>query len=207
MRKMKNNYTKKIFAHSLRELLKENNIDNIQVKEICAHCNLSKKTFYYHFQDKYDLAFYLYNSLLTDVLSDVLDSDYQQDFSAGNPVLNEMDPQSVTVIQTICQLWNFTCKDFSRNLSWSEDINSPKTSWYNGAISGRKAILKNRLEKEGKTLPENMIDLAASILCTTSLHYYDLWRKEQNITPTEESALELININNKLIDFFISLAT
>lgn len=48
--------SKKILAESLEKLLMKKNLDDIQVSEIVAGTSLSRKTFYRHFKDKYDLA-------------------------------------------------------------------------------------------------------------------------------------------------------
>jgi AcrR family transcriptional regulator len=45
-----------MLAESLEKLLRKKNLDNIQVSEIVAGTSLSRKTFYRHFKDKYDLA-------------------------------------------------------------------------------------------------------------------------------------------------------
>ena len=36
-------------------LLSENTIDQITVKDICAHCNYSTRTFYKYYRDKYEI--------------------------------------------------------------------------------------------------------------------------------------------------------
>lgn len=48
--------SKKRLAESLEKLLMKKNLDDIQVSEIVAGTSLSRKTFYRHFKDKYDLA-------------------------------------------------------------------------------------------------------------------------------------------------------
>ncbi|WP_312433255.1 TetR/AcrR family transcriptional regulator C-terminal domain-containing protein [Lacrimispora sp.] len=48
--------SKERFADSLERLLMKKNLDDIMVSEIVADSSLSRKTFYRHFQDKYDLA-------------------------------------------------------------------------------------------------------------------------------------------------------
>lgn len=48
--------SKEILAESLEKLLMKKNLDDIQVSEIVAGTSLSRKTFYRHFKDKYDLA-------------------------------------------------------------------------------------------------------------------------------------------------------
>ncbi len=48
--------TKEKLAESLENLLQKKNLDDIQVGDIAAGALLSRKTFYRHFKDKYDLA-------------------------------------------------------------------------------------------------------------------------------------------------------
>lgn len=48
--------TKQDFAKSIERLLKKKSLDDIQVSEIVAGSHLSRRTFYRHFFDKYDLA-------------------------------------------------------------------------------------------------------------------------------------------------------
>lgn len=48
--------TKLKFANALESLLKRKNMDEIQVNEIINLTGISRKTFYRHFTDKYDLA-------------------------------------------------------------------------------------------------------------------------------------------------------
>lgn len=48
--------SKLMFVESLENLLMKKKLDDIQVSEIVAGTSLSRKTFYRHFKDKYDLA-------------------------------------------------------------------------------------------------------------------------------------------------------
>lgn len=47
--------TKLALANSLRRLLQKKFLDDITVKEIVEDCEVNRQTFYYHFQDIYDL--------------------------------------------------------------------------------------------------------------------------------------------------------
>ena len=53
--------TKRLIAQSLKELSEEKPFDKISVGEIAARSNVNRQTFYYHFQDKYDLLKWIYN--------------------------------------------------------------------------------------------------------------------------------------------------
>ena len=48
--------TKKALVAAAAELLKKKPLDKITIKEITDTCGLTRNTFYYHFQDIYDLA-------------------------------------------------------------------------------------------------------------------------------------------------------
>ena len=52
--------TNRLFAQSLKELSEEKPFDKISVGEIAARSNVNRQTFYYHFQDKYDLLKWIY---------------------------------------------------------------------------------------------------------------------------------------------------
>ena len=49
------NMTKRALAHSLKKLLARTTLDKITIQNIVDDAEVSRKTFYYHFQDIYDL--------------------------------------------------------------------------------------------------------------------------------------------------------
>ena len=54
------NITKKMLSLTLKNLLKTKSLDKISVSDICEECGINRKTFYYHFKDKYDLINWIY---------------------------------------------------------------------------------------------------------------------------------------------------
>lgn len=52
--------TKKALAASLKKLLTKNTLDKITVIDIVEDCEVNRQTFYYHFQDIYDLVDWLF---------------------------------------------------------------------------------------------------------------------------------------------------
>ncbi|MGG4394433.1 dihydroxyacetone kinase transcriptional activator DhaS [Paenibacillus thiaminolyticus] len=54
--------TKKALATSLKELMNDHPFNKITVKHIVDRCGLNRQTFYYHFQDIYDLLGWVYHS-------------------------------------------------------------------------------------------------------------------------------------------------
>lgn len=54
------NKTKLAIANALRSIMKKKPLDKIKIKEIVDECGLNRQTFYYHFQDIYDLIEWMY---------------------------------------------------------------------------------------------------------------------------------------------------
>ncbi len=52
--------TKKAIAGALKDLTKQKPFDKISIGEITGSCGLNRQTFYYHFQDKYELLSWIY---------------------------------------------------------------------------------------------------------------------------------------------------
>ncbi len=50
--------TKQALAESLRKLLQNKPLNQITIKDITSDCGVNRQTFYYHFQDVYDLLFW-----------------------------------------------------------------------------------------------------------------------------------------------------
>ena len=52
--------TKKLLAQSLRELMRKRPLNRITVGDICQLCDMNRKSFYYHFHDKYELVNWIF---------------------------------------------------------------------------------------------------------------------------------------------------
>lgn len=52
--------TKKAMASAFKELMKKKSFDKITIQDIAETCGLNRQTFYYHFQDKYELVDWIY---------------------------------------------------------------------------------------------------------------------------------------------------
>lgn len=52
--------TKKAMAMSIKQLMTKKPLSKITVQDIVDNCGLNRQTFYYHFQDKYDLVNWIY---------------------------------------------------------------------------------------------------------------------------------------------------
>ena len=54
--------TKRALAASLKELMREKPFHKIGIAEICAGCDMNRKSFYYHFKDKYALVNWIFDT-------------------------------------------------------------------------------------------------------------------------------------------------
>lgn len=52
--------TKKMFADTLEEMLKEMPLDKVRVAKLCDWCGATTPTFYYYFHDKYELVAWMF---------------------------------------------------------------------------------------------------------------------------------------------------
>lgn len=64
--------TKKAIASGLKELTKKKSFDKITIHDIAEICGLNRQTFYYHFQDKYELVDWIYyNEAISIIINDL----------------------------------------------------------------------------------------------------------------------------------------
>jgi len=54
--------TKRALAAAMKQLMSEMPFDKINIVHICERCGMNRKSFYYHFRDKYDLVNWIYDT-------------------------------------------------------------------------------------------------------------------------------------------------
>lgn len=64
------NATKQAMADALKELMHTLPFEKISVSHICEKCNMNRKSFYYHFKDKYDLVNWIFDIECISVLTE-----------------------------------------------------------------------------------------------------------------------------------------
>lgn len=62
------NITKLALSNTLKELLEEQPFEKISVSDICERCHMNRKSFYYHFRDKFDLANWTFDTEFVDLI-------------------------------------------------------------------------------------------------------------------------------------------
>lgn len=64
------NATKYMLAKSLKTLMEKRSFSKISVADLCDNCGMSRKSFYYHFRDKYDLLHWIFQAEFLQTLRD-----------------------------------------------------------------------------------------------------------------------------------------
>lgn len=73
------NITKRALANSLKGLMMEQPFEKINVTQICERCDMNRKSFYYHFKDKYDLVNWIFDTeFITLFKNENLGTNYQE---------------------------------------------------------------------------------------------------------------------------------
>ena len=73
------NKTKAALADALRSIMKEKPIDKITIKDLVDNCGVNRQTFYYHFNDVYDLLEWVFEDDAEKVLPTSITYDHWQD--------------------------------------------------------------------------------------------------------------------------------
>lgn len=60
--------TKKALAGAMKRLMAEKGFDRISISDICDACFMNRKSFYYHFRDKYDLVNWIFYTEFLEVM-------------------------------------------------------------------------------------------------------------------------------------------
>ncbi len=67
--------TKRALANALKELTRTKSFDKITIHDITEQCGLNRQSFYYHFQDKFELVDWIYYNESISIIIDDLNFD------------------------------------------------------------------------------------------------------------------------------------
>ncbi len=72
--------TQQKLAKSLKELMENESFEKLSVSDITSNCNLHRQTFYYHFEDKYELLDWIvYEELILPIITEFkIDNIYEK---------------------------------------------------------------------------------------------------------------------------------
>ena len=117
--------TKNALADALKGLMMEKNFEKISVSDICDRCNMNRKSFYYHFKDKYDLLNWIF---YIGFMEHIKFDDFQELFD------EDESGKKYDIWELIGELANYfyTEKEFYRRALMVEGQNSFKDYFHDG---------------------------------------------------------------------------
>ena len=73
------NSTKSALADAMKKLMVCKSFAKISISDLCEECGLNRKSFYYHFKDKYDLVNWIfYTELITELQNSSNKDEYEE---------------------------------------------------------------------------------------------------------------------------------
>jgi len=170
--------TKKLLSKSLKKLLSKKPLNKITVKDIVNECKLTRQTFYYHFQDIYELLDWTYKNEIGHILND------SQNDSWENVIKN-----TLIYIRDNKSMFNHTLQSIGRE-HFEQAI---YTDLYNFS---KNKIKKLSIEME---IPEEKINFLANLHSITLISVIIQW--------ANNNMKENLDVIVKMLDTTINAAT
>ncbi len=142
--------TKQAIANGFKTAMKEKTFDKITISDITKNCGLNRQTFYYHFQDKFELLNWIFYTEVIEVFTDGLSLDNWQDNLYK--MLHVMESDKIFYQHTLLQsfqhefndyliditvaLFNNIIDDLAANEEISEDNKNFIASFYSYGVVG-----------------------------------------------------------------------
>ena len=155
------NSTKSALAASMKNLMKRKSFSKISVGEICENCGINRKSFYYHFRDKYDLVNWIY-------YVDFLEHMQAPDLDTG-----------WDIFASICHYF-YRESAFYRNALQIEGQNS-----FQHYFQETLAVYLRSLLQESVSDPDQK-DFSITFYCDALFASIYRWLTAREITPVEE---------------------
>src|SRR5690606_25186212 len=96
-----NEHTKKLLSTSFKNFLNKKSFSKITIKDIVDDTKLSRQTFYYHFQDIYDLLKWTYNEEIGNLLIDPQNKSLSETMKTIMSYINENKYMFENTLQSI----------------------------------------------------------------------------------------------------------
>ena len=167
------NITKTTMAETMKTLMNEKPFAKISVGDICEHCGMNRKTFYYHFKDKYDLVNWIFQTEFLEMMM-------VQNYNSGWELLSD-----------ICK-YLYSERTFYTNALQVEGQNSFRDYFAASIGSVLSEIMRDRFRsmEDSKYFVEFFTDaIQAAIL---------RWLKNTPVLPPEEFMKRLESVMDVL---------
>ncbi len=167
------NITKRALADAIKALMEEGPFEKISIAQICDKCGMNRKSFYYHFRDKYDLLNWIFD---TDFIS------FAKSYAEKENISERLD-----VLNDICAFF-YKNRSFYRKALKIEDCNSLSEhmqDYFRPLIAIR---IKHFLGEEATD------DFAVDFYSDAALGAFRRWILDENSLPPEEFSAKLIHL-------------
>ena len=173
--------TKKALAAALKSGMEKKTLSKITVSELIAECNINRKTFYYHFQDIYDLLKWMLEEEAIEVVKKfdmIVDSEEAFDF-----IMNYVEENKHIINCAYDSMGNEELKRFFYTdcygiirsviengeqvlgLSVDDSFKDFMAEFYTEASAGMLiAWVKNRVTQDRETVKKNLL-----LICRVSI--------------------------------------
>lgn len=181
--------TKALLIRSLSALMKQKNIKDITVKELCEYADINRGTFYLHYKDIYDML---------DSIEQELSDKFLQIFQKYNSETNEDFPYplfleifklvddnaelfrvligpngDISFIMKIFKLYNTHCLQSEFN-KLSPQFSMNQVYYSNFILYGCVGLIEQWLSRDTKESPEKMAELITKLVSTGVLSLFNM---------------------------------
>lgn len=180
--------TKRALADALKSLMSEMPFDKITVTQICDRCSMNRKSFYYHFKDKYDLVNWIFD---TEILA-LIEQESLYSLQPHNHSLEQILQNHETFSSSTADYHaglDLFCEYFYQNRHFYRaalQIHG-QNSFTDHFRSFLQPILKYRLQQYSqKPVKKQYLTFYVDILTDTFLIAMERWVKEKDAMPADE---------------------
>ena len=181
--------TKALLIRSLSALMKQKNIKDITVKELCEYADINRGTFYLHYKDIYDML---------DSIEQELSEKFLQIFQKYNSETNEDFPYplfleifklvddnaelfrvligpngDISFIMKIFKLYNIHCLQSEFN-KLSPQFSMNQVYYSNFILYGCVGLIEQWLSRDTKESPDKMSELITKLVSTGVLSLFNM---------------------------------
>ncbi len=117
---MKKNKSKACIAKAIYELLQTEQIQNIKTTDIIERADISPKTFYNHFKDKYDVCYYIYDRLHEMYIEEMGETAFHIIDSKFECTQEYLLIHKNFILNTLCYMEQNNLADYCMNLSYQQ---------------------------------------------------------------------------------------
>lgn len=162
------NITKRALAAALKELMEEIPFTKISINDICEKCDMNRKSFYYHFKDKYDLINWIFD---TEYIAVARKKSYER---------------KIDILVDLCGYF-YDNQKFYRNVLQIRGQNSFLEHFHEMLCAA--AVVRLEEIFNGQEIPELYINLVADAFVCAIIR----WLGDKSPMPPEQFALLIKN--------------